>query len=59
MTDNFKRIHNSYCTYETEKAKENRRFYSAKTKAEKQNVHGIKTSNLSKAMLIRELASIF
>lgn len=59
MSDNFKRTHNAYCTYETEKAKENLRLYSAKTKTEKQNVHGIKTSNLSKAMLIRELASIF
>lgn len=60
MNNNFKQTHNLFCNYEIRKAKGNSRFYSVKTKAEENNkVHGIKTADISKAMLVRELASIF
>ena len=55
MSEKAKSIHNAYCDYEVTKAKSPSRIYSVKPKRKS----GIKTHNMSKAMLALELASLF
>ena len=57
MSERAKAIHTAYCDYEVAKAKQPSRIYSVRT--ETQKPHGIKTHNMSKAMLARQLASLF
>ena len=55
MPEKQKAIHNAYCDYEVVKAKQSSRIYSVKPK----HKNGIKTHNMSKAMLAQQLASLF
>ena len=55
MSEKQKAIHNAYCDYEVAKAKHPSRIYSVKPK----HKSGIKTHNMSKAMLAQTLASLF
>lgn len=55
MSEKSKSIHNAYCYYEIAKASKSQRIYSVKPK----HKSGIKTHNMSKAMLALELASLF
>ena len=55
MSEKQKSIHNAYCDYEVAKASRPPRIYSVKPK----HKSGIKTHNMSKAMLARQLASLF
>lgn len=57
MSEKQKSIHNAYCDYEVAKASRPSRIYSVR--AEVKRNHGIKTNNMSKAMLALELASLF
>lgn len=56
MSEKAKQIHNAYCDYEITKAKQPRIYL---VRAEVKRNHGIKTHNMSKAMLALELASLF
>lgn len=47
--------HNAYCDYEIAKAKQPSRIYTVRTQKPK----GIKTHNMSKAMLAQQLTSLF
>ena len=55
MSEKQKAIHNAYCDYEIAKASRPSRIYSVKQKRKS----GIKTHNMSKAMLAQTLASLF
>ena len=55
MPEKQKSVHNAYCDYEVAKAKHPSRIYSVKQKRKS----GIKTHNMSKAMLAQTLASLF
>ena len=55
MPEKQKAIHNAYCDYEVAKASRPPRIYSVKPK----HKNGIKTHNMSKAMLAQTLASLF
>lgn len=55
MSEKAKSIHNAYCDYEIAKANRPPRIYSVKPK----HKSGIKTHNMSKAMLAQTLASLF
>lgn len=55
MSEKQKATHNAYCDYEVAKANRPPRIYSVKPK----HKSGIKTHNMSKAMLARQLASLF
>ena len=57
MPEKAKAIHNVYCDYEIAKAKHPSRIYSVR--AEVKRKQGIKTHNMSKAMLAQTLASLF
>ena len=57
MSEKAKSIHNAYCDYEVAKAKHPSRIYSVRTEVKR--TQGIKTHNMSKAMLARQLASLF
>lgn len=57
MSEKAKAIHTAYCDYEVAKAKQPSRIYSVRTETRKS--HGIRTHNMSKAMLARQLASLF
>lgn len=57
MSEKQKSIHNAYCDYEVAKASKPSRIYSVRTETRKP--HGIKTHNMSKAMLAQTLASLF
>ena len=57
MSEKSKSIHNAYCDYEVTKAKSPSRIYSVRTETRKP--HGIKTHNMSKAMLARQLALLY
>lgn len=57
MSEKQKSIHNAYCDYEVAKASRPSRIYSVR--AEVKRNHGIKTHNMSKAMLAQTLASLF
>ena len=56
-TKSLKDVHNAFCDYEIEKAKSLRIRTVRKTTERKSN--GIRTSELSRAMLAMELASLF
>ena len=56
-TKSLKEVHNAFCDYEIEKAKSLRIRTVRKTTERKSN--GIRTSELSIAMLAMELASLF
>lgn len=58
MLENAKVIHNTYCNYEIAKAKQPSRIYSVKAEVKRKS-QGIKTNNMSKAMLAQTLASLF
>ena len=55
MSEKAKSIHNAYCDYEIAKASKPARICSVKPKRK----NGIKTYNMSKAMLAQTLASLF
>ena len=57
MSEKEKSIHNAYCAYEIAKANKPTRIYSVR--AEVKRKQGIKTHNMSKAMLAQTLASLF
>lgn len=57
MSEKAKSIHNAYCDYEIAKASKPSRIYSVR--AEVKRNHGIKTNNMSRAMLAQTLASLF
>lgn len=57
MSEKAKQIHATYCDYEAAKASRPSRIYSVR--AEVKRNHGIKTNNMSKAMLAKTLASLF
>ena len=57
MSKKAKEVHNAFCDYEVEKAKSLRIRTVRKTTERKSN--GIRTSELSRAMLAMELASLF
>lgn len=57
MSEKQKTIHNAYCDYEIAKASKPSRIYSVR--AEVKRNHGIKTHNMSRAMLAQTLASLF
>ena len=56
-TKSLKEVHNAFCDYEIEKAKSLRIRTVRKTTERESN--GIRTSELSRAMLAMELASLF
>ena len=56
-TKSLKEVHNAFCDYEVKKAKSLRIKTVRKTTERKSN--GIRTSELSRAMLAMELASLF
>ena len=56
MPEKQKTIHNAYCDYEVAKAKSSR-IYSVRHEQKRKS--GIKTYNMSKALLARELALLF
>ena len=58
MSEKQKAIHNAYCNYEIAKAKQPSRIYSVRSEV-KRKPHGIKTHNMSRAMLARQLASLY
>ena len=57
MSERTKQAHNAFCNYEIEKANKPSRIYTVREQQRKPL--GIRTSNLSKAMLARQLASLF
>lgn len=57
MSEKAKQIHNAYCDYEVAKANKPTRIYSVR--AEVKRNHGIKTHNMSRAMLAQTSASLF
>ena len=58
MSEKAKTTHNAYCDYEVEKAKQPSRIYSVRSEV-KRKPQGIKTYNMSRAILARQLASLF
>ena len=58
MSEKTKAIHNAYCDYEIAKAKQPSRIYSVRSEVKRKS-QGIKTYNMSKAMLAQQLASLF
>jgi hypothetical protein len=58
MSEKAKAIHNAYCDYEIAKAKQPSRIYSVRSEV-KRKPQGIKTHNMSKAMLARQLALLY
>lgn len=57
MSEKAKAIHTAYCDYEIAKAKTPSRIYSVRTETRKPQ--GIKTHNMSKAMLAQKLAMLY
>lgn len=57
MRKTLKEVHNAFCDYEVNKTKSLQIITIRKPKQQKLN--GIRTSGLSKAMLTRQLASLF
>lgn len=57
MSEKQRTVHNTYCDYQIAKAKSPSRIYSVRDTQKKKL--GIRTSGLSKAMLVRQLASLF
>ena len=58
MSEKAKTIHNAYCDYEVAKAKSPSRIYSVRSEV-KRKPQGIKTHNMSKAKLARQLALLY
>ena len=58
MSEKQKATHNAYCDYEVAKAKQPSRIYSVRVEVKRKS-HGIKTYNMSKAILAQTLASLF
>lgn len=58
MSDKAKSVHNAYCDYEIAKANKPTRIYSVRTEVTRKP-HGIRTHNMSRAILARQLASLF
>ena len=58
MSEKAKAIHNAYCDYEVAKAKQPSRIYSVRSEI-KRKQQGIKTHNMIKAMLARQLALLY
>lgn len=58
MSTKIKEIHNAYCDYEIAKASKPARIYSVNADITRKPT-GIKTHNMSKAMLAQKLASLF
>lgn len=54
MSEKAKAIHNAYCDYEVQPS----RIYSVRSEV-KRKPQGIKTHNMSRAMLAQTLASLF
>lgn len=57
MSEKAKAIHKAFCDYEVSKAMQPLRIYSIREPQRKPS--GIRTSGLSRAMLARQLASLF
>lgn len=57
MSEKAKLIHNAYCDYEVAKAKAPSRIYSVRSEVTRKP-KGIKTHNMSKAMIARQLAAL-
>ena len=57
MTHKTKQAHKAFCNYEVSKAMQPSRLYTVRE--QKRKPLGIRTSNLSKAMLAMQLASLF
>ena len=57
MSERAKSTHNTFCNYEIAKANKPSRIYTVRQQERKPL--GIRTSNLSRAMLTRQLASLF
>ena len=57
MSEKAKEVHNAFCDYEVEKAKSLR--IKTVQKPSQRKPSGIRTSELSRAMLAMELASLF
>ena len=57
MNEKIKSVHKAYCDYEIEKAKSSRIFSVPNNKEQK--IKGIKTANVSKAVLVMQLAELF
>lgn len=57
MSENMKSTHNNFCNYEITKAKSVRIFSVPNNKEQK--IKGIKTANVSKAVLAIQLAELF
>lgn len=57
MTKTLKATHNDFCNYEIAKANKLLRLYTVRE--QKRKPLGIRTSNASRAMLARQLASFF
>lgn len=51
--------HNRYCSLMCEKAEQPSRIYSVRSEVTRKTKKGIKTHNMSKAMLAKQLASLF
>lgn len=58
MSEKAKAIHNAYCDYEVAKAKQPSRIYSVRTEVTRKP-KGIKITGVSRAMLARQLASLY
>ena len=57
MSEKAKATHTDYCDYEITKAKQQPRIYSVR--ADTRKPQEIKTHNMGKAMLARQLASLY
>lgn len=57
MSEKAKQIHTAYCDYEIVKANKPTRIYSVREEVKRN--HGIKTHNMSRAMLAQTLALLF
>lgn len=57
MPEKQKSVHNAYCNYEVAKAKQSSRIYSVLVEIKTKS--GVKTHNMSKAMLARQLALLY
>lgn len=58
MSEKQKATHNAYCDYEVARAKQPSRIYSIRSEVTRKP-QGIKTYNMGKAILARQLASLF
>jgi hypothetical protein len=58
MSEKQKATHNAYCNYEVAKAKAPSRIMSVRTEVTRKP-KGIKTTGVSRAMLARQLASLY